>query len=145
MANILPKSIDGVNYEIVEMPATQRSIIALQLKHIATGVGEGIKDIDSEMNYGKMVTGLLDRLEPEKGAHLLRDIIMSGIRFPVMEKYDDYDTAFTENYHHQVSLVAWIMEHNFGKVINDIKKKLVSTGIITRISLIVEKLENQAS
>ncbi len=143
MDNILQKNIDGTNYEIVEMPATKRSVIALQLKHIATGAGEGVKDFDSEMNYGKIITGVLDRLESEKGAFLLRDIIMNGLRFPVMKSYDDYDTAFTENYHHQIDLVAWIMEHNFGKVIDDIKKKLASTGILSRIFSKLEAIADQ--
>lgn len=133
MDNILQKNIDGTNYEIVEMPATKRSIIALELKRIATGAKEGVKDLDSDIDYAGILTGILDRIEPEKGAFLLRDIIMNGLRFPVMKTTDDYDVFFTENYHHQIDLVTWIMEHNFGKMIEEIKKKLTKTGILSQI------------
>lgn len=139
MENILKKNIDGVNYEIIEMPATRRSIIALQLKQIATGMREGIKNIDSDINYIATITGVLDRIEPEAGAYLLRDIIMNGLRFPVMNSHEEYDACFTENYDHQIELVGHIMEHNFGKIVENIKKKLAQTGILTRISSIIKE------
>lgn len=127
------KNIEGVNYEAKEMPALKRSIIALELKQIATGLSEGIDGIDSDINYSKSIAGILDRLDPEKGAYLLMDIIMNGLRFPMMDNQEDYDRHFTEYYHHQIDLVSWIMELNFGKTINEIKKKLQTTGILSRI------------
>jgi hypothetical protein len=133
------QSIDGVNYEIVEMLATKRSIIALEIKQIITGFSEGIdNDVDSEIDFKKSIAGILDRIEPEKGAYLLRDIIMNGVQFPVMDSIDRYDLHFAEHYDHQIELVAWIMELNFGKTIESIKKKLTSTGLLTLISSKVE-------
>jgi len=134
MQNTKQKSIDGINYEITEMPATKRSIIALELKQIMTGLSAGVENIDSDINYSKSIAGILDRIEPEKGAFLLRDIIMNGLRFPIMSTIEDYDEHFKENYDHQVDLVAWIMELNFGKTIDNIKKKLMTTGLLTLIS-----------
>ncbi len=134
MQNTEQKNIDGVNYEIIEMPATRRSIIALELKQIITGLSEGVQDIDSDIDYSKSIAGILDRIEPEKGAYLLRDIIMNGLQFPVMDSYEAYDLHFAEHYDHQVDLIAWIMELNFGKTISSIKKKLTTTGILTLIS-----------
>ena len=73
-------AIDNVNYELVEMLATKRSIIALELKSIASGASLGVGNIsdglDTELNYTKAVTGVLDKIDPRKGAELLRDIIM---------------------------------------------------------------------
>lgn len=134
MQNTEQKTIDGVNYELTEMPATRRSIIALELKQIVTGLSSGIKGIDSDINYAESIAGILDRIEPEKGAFLLRDIIMNGLRFPVMSTIEDYDEHFKKYYDHQVDLVGWIMELNFGKTIENIKKKLMTTGILTLIS-----------
>ena len=145
MENILQKSIDGVNYEIIEMPATKRSVIGLELKSIATGARDGVDGIDSEIDWAGILTGILDRVEPEKGAQLLRDIIMNGLRFPVMKSVAEYDDIFTENYHHQMDLVQWIMEHNFGKLVGSIKKKLASTGILTLISSRVNLKEPKTS
>lgn len=135
------KNIDGVNYEITEMPATRRSIIALELKQIVTGLSEGVQGIDSDIDYSKSIAGILDRIEPEKGAFLLRDIIMNGLRFPVMDTYEAYDLHFTEYYAHQIELVSWIMELNFGKTIDSIKKKLTQTGILTLISSKAEEMK----
>ncbi len=138
------KTIDGINYELDEMPATKRSIISLELKHIMTGLSEGVKDVDSDINYSKSIAGILDRIEPEKGAYLLRDIIMNGLRFPVMNTIEDYDIHFTKFYDHQIDLVAWIMELNFGKTIDNIKKKLTSTGLFGLIfSRITEGAEEK--
>ncbi len=145
MDNIIKKNIEGTNYEIIEIPATKRSIIAGELKYITTGAASGIVgdvtsvDSDLKVDYLKIATGILDRIGPEKGAYLLRDIIMNGLRFPVMETPEQYDICFTENYHHQIELVAAIMELNFGKIIFEIKKKLLTTGILTLISSKVEE------
>lgn len=125
--------IEGKTYQLIEMPATRRSIIALQLKHIMTGASDGLKDIDGEMDYSKIITGILDRIEPEKGANLLRDIIMNGLQFPVISDQMTYDEYFGEFYDHQIDLVAAIMKFNFGKSIENVKKKLEKTGLITKI------------
>ena len=133
MRNTKQITIESVNYELVEMLATKRSIIGLTVKNIILGIKDGIgnvKDgIDTEINYTKLFTGLLERIDPEKGAYLLRDIILSGVQFPVLDN-DRYDEHFGEFYHHQIQLVSEIMKMNFGKSIDEIKKKLEQTGIL---------------
>lgn len=128
------EQIDGVNYELQEMPATKRNIILLELKNIAAGAKDGIGGIDEELDYAKLIGGILDRIEPEKGAQLIYDIISNGVRFPVISSQLDFDAHFTEHYEHQIDLIAWIMELNFGKSIEKIKKKLLTTGILSMIS-----------
>jgi len=136
-------TIESTNYELIEISATRRSIIALQLKHIATGAKEGLKDLDSDLDYIKMVTGVIERIEPEKGAFLLRDIIMNGVQFPILKDYDGYDEHFGEFYDHQIDLVAEIMQMNFGKTIETVKKKLQKTGIVTKIFSEVAKVAQE--
>jgi len=132
-------NIEGKAYQLIEMPATRRSIIALQLKHIAAGAKDGINGFDSDIDYMKMITGVLERVDPEKGAVLLRDIIINGVQFPVMKDVSGnpstaaYDEYFGEFYDHQIDLVAAIMKMNFGKSIESIKKKLEKTEVLTKI------------
>lgn len=132
--------IESTNYTLIEIGAYKRSIIALELKHIAAGAKDGIKNIDSKVDYAQMVAGILERVTPEKGASLLRTIIIEGLQFPIMD-IDKYDEHFGEFYEHQIDLVAEIMAMNFGKVIDNIKKKLEKTGILTKISSLVEESE----
>jgi hypothetical protein len=126
--------IEGKAYQLIEMPATRRSIIALELKHIFTGAGNGVKDLDSKLDYVEIIKGILDRITPEKGAYLLRDIIMNGLQFPIMKTPEAYDEEMGEFYDHQIELVTEIMAFNFGKSIEKVKKKLEKTGLLTLIS-----------
>ena len=135
--------IEGIKYTLIEILGSKRSVIVLEAKNIFTGAADGIGDIkdglDAKLDYTKIATGILDRLEPEKGAKLLRDVIAYGIQFPVILRegivdIDAYDEHFGEYYHHQIELVSEIFKMNFGPSIQELKKKLPLLGLFTLTS-----------
>lgn len=125
------EKIDGVNYELQEITAMSRNEILFELKCIATGAKDGIGGIDAPMDYSMLIGGVLDRIKPKEGARLIYNIISKSVRFPEIKTEVDFDAHFTEYYDHQIDLLVWIMEINFGKSIDRIKKKLLQTGILS--------------
>jgi len=136
-------TIDGHTYTLIEILATRRSEIVLECKNIISGATDGVGDIkdglDTKLDYTKIISGILNRVEPKKGARLLQEIISYGLQFPVMIQNgvlntDFYDEHFGEYYHHQVELVAEIFKMNFGPTIQELKKKLPLLGLFALTS-----------
>ncbi len=120
--------IDNVEYEIQELLAIERTLMAFKISKILSDFGS------FDDNKTEAFVDILNKLDPEYGAKLITTILQKGIRFPKVETENQFNIHFTQYYSHQIQLVADILSFNFSDTISNIKKKLTSIGAITPIS-----------
>jgi hypothetical protein len=147
-----PKSvefvIDDVTYTKKELLVTERNILLFKLAQLAGASGEGIGNLDDNMDFGKMLMGVLFKYTPEQAASFIKETIMAGLEYPNFKhgspdpKQPNYEKHFTQYYPHQIQVLQEIWEQNFGESIDLIKKKLATSSVITRIfSLFKEEIK----
>lgn len=120
---------------IESLPATKALTLLAELTAIASGVGAGISDLPSSLNeiekafnLGKMLEGLLSKIDPEKTPVLIKRIIRDSLPVwndQVPSAFDDwYDNRFSRKLDDLGILLFAIFEWNFGDPVDWVKKIL---------------------
>lgn len=119
-------TLDDVNYTIHEILAIPRISIGLKASRLFTALG-GV--LDKSISEGLML--ISQNIDTEDTALLFQDLIKHSLRFPRILDDNAYNNHFTEYFHHLIPVCAEILAFNFGKTVNDLKKKLPE--IVNRI------------
>lgn len=132
--------IDGVNYSIQEMLASERNVFLFRTNEL---LGKSIEalisgyagDKDLFVAAGEIVSGLSRNASPQELNAFIKDTILACVQSPKAACVDkEYELHFTQYYDHIPKILKEIYEQNFGKVIEELKKKLFSLEILTRLS-----------
>lgn len=145
-----PKSVefelDGVKYTKKEILVTQRNELLVKIMQLGGAGAKGLGSLGDDIDYGKMLTGVLYKYNPAEMADFIKSTIMLGIQTPNFQNMGDnaYELHFTQYYEHQIPVLKEIWEQNFGKQIEEIKKKLSNSKLNTLWRLIVGEIVKQA-
>lgn len=121
--------LDDVEYTIQELPLVKRNMVGFALAQISGHATDSA--IYNQTGLVGMITGVLQQLEPEKAQRLLTDLLKLGVRFPKFKTDNEFNLHYSNNYDHQFQLAIDIVELNFGKTVENLKKKFNQTGIFT--------------
>lgn len=132
--------IDGVNYRIMEMLASERNIFLFRTEEL---LGQSIEAFMSgytgEKNLfiaaGEIISGLSKNASPQELNAFIKETILTSVQSPKAACVEEeYELHFTQYYGHLPKLLNEIYEHNFGGVARELKKKLLTLGILTQLS-----------
>lgn len=142
--------IDGVNYSIQEMLASERNVFLFRTNEL---LGQSIEalmsgyagDKDMFVAAGEIVSGLTKNASPRELNEFIKETILACVQSPKAACVDkEYELHFTQYYEHLPKLLKEIYEQNFGSAIAELKKKLLSLGILIPPSSDDSLLENDS-
>ena len=124
-------TVGGDDFVLEQLPATPGLKYAIQIgKIFGTMIAGGFdikdfdekKDILKQLNYPKMITGLLSQLDDESTPKLIKSMIRDSMKSP---KFSDtwYETRFAGKFDDMMELVTEIIMINFGEALEVAKKK----------------------
>jgi len=131
-----PKSIefkiDGLTYTKKELLVTERNILLFKIAQLLGASGAGLGNLDDNIDFGKMLAGVLYKYTPEAAAAFVKETIMAGLEYPKFDHSSkdpgqpNYENHFTQYYTHQMEVLQEIWEQNFGESMEQLKKKLTT-------------------
>lgn len=140
MPRIKKIAIDGVNYSVKEMLASERNVFLFRTNEL---LGQSIEalmsgyagDKDLFVAAGEIVSGLSKNASPRELNEFIKETILACVQSPKAACEDkEYELHFTQYYEHLPKLLKEIYEQNFGSVIGELKKKLLSLEILAPLS-----------
>lgn len=136
--------VDNFKYTKKEILVTQRNELLFKIMQLTGASAEGFGSLGDDIDYGKMLTGVLYKYKPAEMADFIKSTIILGLQFPKFPTTNAYELHFTEHYEHQIPVLKEIWEQNFGKQIEEIKKKFSNSRLNTLWRLIVGEIFKQA-
>lgn len=131
----------AISYRLKELLASERNVLMFEtgkmLGESSGAVLEGyLGNLKTAWTAGLVLNGLYKNSTPAGLNDFVQKTIKACVVSPalVTEKRDNYDMHFCQYYDHQWPLIAAIYEHNFGGTIVELKKKLVTLGMLTQPS-----------
>ena len=133
-------TIDGVNYSIQEMLASNRTVflgrtnelLGQSLEALMSGYA-GEKDMF--VAAGNIIAGLTKNATPQELSDFIKETILACVMSPKAACVDkEYELHFTQYYEHLPKLLQKIYEQNFGQVFSNLKKKLLNLEILAPLS-----------
>ncbi len=124
-------TIGGDDFVLEQLPATPGLKYAIQIgKIFGTMIAGGFdikdfdekKDILKQLNYPKMITGLLSQLDDESTPKLIKSMIRDSLLSPKWSN-DWYERRFSGELADLTQLLTHILQDNFGDVLEIAKKK----------------------
>lgn len=96
------------------------------------GAFKGFGGLDSDIDFGKVISGLFDNSSPEEVSNFIKSVIQKTVVQPAhIKDSEKYELHFAEYFHHNIDIFACIFDQNYGKTIDRIKKKLFQLGLFT--------------
>jgi len=134
--------IGGVNYHIQELLACKRDEFLFELSDI---VGNSLPILldnffaDVEDLKDKAVTSALygifrgSNKTPAEKVEFIKKWILESVKSPKSASMEaEYDFHFMQHYEHRSEILWEILKLNFGPAVQNLKKKLLNSGIFTR-------------
>ena len=99
-------TIGEESFVIQSLPASKGIEAAVALSHVMAGAAEGIGGtkidfFDTEMNYGKIMAGMFNRLSISGTPTFVKDLILLSVILPEAladQKQDWFEDKFAGNY-----------------------------------------------
>lgn len=125
---------------IETLPATEGLALAAAIARILAGAGAGVKDIPTSLkelpealHVGRLVQGILDRMDPESLPAFLKKIVRQSLpefRDKPDAVFDEwYEDGFAGNLSSLSGLVWEILDLNFKDVLDLLTKKLAGVSV----------------
>lgn len=147
---------------IQSLSATEALRVLSTLARISGGAWEGVSDIPSSskeveeaMHLGKMVNGLLSKIDPIALPKFLKGLFKLSLIRPdfqsgqTSEEFDNwFDIRFSQKLDEMVSLFSEIFTFNFGDPIDWVKKiwaRVEESGLIERSAPLQTETEQESS
>jgi hypothetical protein len=119
-------NIGGKDFTIQTLPATKGIEAVVALSHITAGAAAGCGDhrtdfLDMEINIGKIVGGMFERLDLKVTPIFIKDLVLLSVVSPNLDA-ELYEIEFAGEYTLLSDLVIAILEHN--NLLDFVKKKV---------------------
>lgn len=124
--------VGDITYRIQELLASDRWKLMMEVGKMTGGVFNGI-GLDDEINYGLAFMGLMQNATPDQVSDFMKRTLKQSIVQPNISKDEKYEIHFGEYFDHSIDVISEIIELNFGKAIQKLKKKLIELGVFIPI------------
>lgn len=140
-------SIDGFKYTKKEILVNQRNELLFKIIQLGGASAQGLNTLGANIDYGKMLTGVLYKYNPAEMADFIKSTIILGLEFPNFQNMEDsaYESHFTKYYEHQIPVLKEIWEQNFGKQVEEIKKKFSTSKLNTLSRFLMGEITRQTN
>jgi hypothetical protein len=145
--------LDGFNYKVDEFKATSRLLLQFKFaNHSSKFYGniftnsrarndfeelsdeEKTKEIERVNSASQTeIFKFFSTLDPEAGVDLVKSLIIESVSIPPFKAQEDnglFDKHFKEHFHHLIPLAVEAYKLNYGKFIEELKKKFKPIGSI---------------
>ncbi len=128
--------INNTEYRIKQLLFTKRTALKIRFLKLIGGASEALNSLiegrgsvlDSSVDIGGIVGGILEKLDPDETPDFIRETIQSCTVSPMgLEKTENFETHFGDNYEDYIPLLVEIIKLNFGGMVAELKKKLPIT------------------
>ncbi|MBT4266624.1 MAG: hypothetical protein HOD85_20690 [Deltaproteobacteria bacterium] len=128
--------INNTEYRIKQLLFTKRTTLKIKFLKLVGGASDALNSLitgqgsilDSDIDIGGIIGGILEKLDPDETPIFIRETIQSCVVSPMgLEKVEQFETHFGDNYEDYIPLLVEIVKLNFGGMVAELKKKLPAT------------------
>lgn len=133
---------EEITYRIQELLASERFKLGIELGKLTGGAFNGF-GIDTDINLGAIISGFFNNSSSYEFSEFMKKTLRNSVVQPNFEDEKKYEIHFGKYFHHIPTVFTEILEQNFGKVIQELKKKLTKSELFTTILKIILEPEKE--